>query len=129
MSDERDPALEFEVNRDGLGVIDTVVGCGDLEPDYLGFLADAFGVPVDYVRGNHDQGGRWARTVARDAPTELGSGRWHAIDGISVVAFEWPGIRHHDRLRHDRTAWADVAARRMDARHAPLARPDAVRHW
>ena len=70
--------------------------------------ADAFGVPVDYVRGNHDQGGRWARTVARDAPIELGSGRWHAIDGIPVVAFEWPGIRHRDRLRHDRTAWADV---------------------
>ena len=110
VSDERDPALEYEVNRVGLGVLDAIVGCGDLEPDYLGFLGDAFGVPVDYVRGNHDQGGRWARTVDNEAPLELASGRWHEIDGIPVVALEWPGIRHRDRLRHDRTAWVDVAA-------------------
>lgn len=108
VSDERDPALEYEVNRVGLGVLDAIVGCGDLEPDYLGFLGDAFGVPVDYVRGNHDQGGRWARTVDNEAPLELASGRWHEIDGIPVVALEWPGIRHRDRLRHDRTAWVDA---------------------
>ena len=44
----------------GAGPIDLVLGAGDLEPSYLGFLADAFGVPLLYVRGNHDVGVNWA---------------------------------------------------------------------
>ena len=89
--------------------IDTVVGCGDLEPDYLGFLSDAFGVPVEYVRGNHDRGGRWAR-VGRGpgAGTRCRPAAWHRVDGVDLVALEWPGVRHGDRMRHDRTAWADI---------------------
>jgi Calcineurin-like phosphoesterase len=118
VSDERDPALEHDVNREGLGTIDTVIGCGDLEPEYLGFLADAFGVPVEYVRGNHDRGGRWGESVATLAPHPLASGRWHRVDGVDLVALEWPGLRHHDRMRHDRTAWADIvrAARTLTRR-------------
>ncbi|MEA2612025.1 MAG: hypothetical protein QOG32_1751, partial [Chloroflexota bacterium] len=44
VSDVIDPALEHAVNRETIGRIDAVIGCGDLEPDYLGFLADAFHV-------------------------------------------------------------------------------------
>lgn len=33
-------------NRDRLGPIDGILGWGDLEPDYLTFLADAFVVPL-----------------------------------------------------------------------------------
>ena len=36
------------------------LGCGDLEPDYLAFLADAFKAPLLYVRGNHDRGAGWS---------------------------------------------------------------------
>lgn len=36
--------------------IDLVLSCGDLPPDYLDFLATNLGVPVFYVRGNHDGG-------------------------------------------------------------------------
>ena len=60
-SDEPDPALDHAINREQLGHIDAIIGCGDLEPDYLGFLGDAFQAPIAYVRGNHDRGGAWAR--------------------------------------------------------------------
>ena len=109
VSDDVDPALGFEVNRDAIGSIDSVVGAGDLEPDYLGFLADAFCAPLAFVRGNHDRGGRWAASVEASAPHPLESGRLHIVDGVPVIALEWPGLRHGDRLRHDRTAWVDVA--------------------
>jgi Icc-related predicted phosphoesterase len=34
--------------------IDLVLSCGDLPPEYLAFLSGKFGVPVYFVRGNHD---------------------------------------------------------------------------
>jgi hypothetical protein len=128
VSDEPDPALEHDVNRDGLGAIDSVIGCGDLEPEYLGFLADAFGVPLEYVRGNHDRGGRWAESVHTLAPHPLSSGRWHRVDGVDLVALEWPGLRHHDRMRHDRTAWADIvrAARTLTTRRIGRAKRPSI---
>jgi uncharacterized protein len=108
VSDDVDPALEFVENRDALGRVDAVIGAGDLEPDYLGFLADAFQAPLVFVRGNHDRGGRWAESVQLTSPQPLLTGRVHAVDGIPIGALEWPGLRHHDRRRHDRTAWTDV---------------------
>ena len=55
-----------QINREQIGRVDAIVGCGDLEPGYLGFLGDAFGVRVAYVRGNHDRGGHWS-----ESPTTL----------------------------------------------------------
>lgn len=129
VSDDPDPALGHASNRADLGPLDAIVGCGDLEPDYLGFLADAFCVPLYYVRGNHDKGGRWDDTAARNAPRALASGRLHLLDGVSVAALEWPGLRHGDRQRHDRSAWADalqVVGRRGLARLGGGARPLVV---
>ena len=108
VSDEPDPALDHERNRTNLPALDAIVGAGDLEPDYLGFLGDAFGVPMAYVRGNHDRGGRWSESVAAYAPEHLSTGRVHRIDGLPVAALEWPGVRFGDRRRHDGTAWADA---------------------
>jgi hypothetical protein len=126
VSDDEDPALGYEVNRDALGRLDAVIGAGDLGPAYLGFLADAFGVPVQYVRGNHDHGGAWADTVAEQAPKALPSGAIEEIDGLPVVTLEWPGLRHRDRMRHDSSATADVirlvvslAWRRLRGRGGP----------
>jgi hypothetical protein len=115
VSDDPDPALDHETNRRDLGTIDAVVGAGDLEPAYLAFLGDAFSVPVEYVRGNHDHGGHWAEGVATMAPRPLRTGRLHRISGLPVAALEWPGLRHHARRRHDGSAWRDsvgVAGRR-----------------
>ena len=106
-SDEPDPALDHAVNREGLGHIDAVIGCGDLEPDYLGFLGDAFHAPIAYVRGNHDRGGAWTRT-STPAPTPLASGRVVELGGIPVVPFEWPGLGKELAQRDELRAWLDV---------------------
>jgi hypothetical protein len=127
VSDDPDPALDHAVNRSAIGTLDAIVGAGDLEPDYLGFLADAFAVPLAYVRGNHDQGGHWRAAARALAPAPLRTGRLHTVTGLPVVALEWPGLRHGGRRREDRSAWTDtlaVVARRLGA--AGRARSRAV---
>jgi hypothetical protein len=107
VSDDVDPALEYEVNREQLGVVDAVIGCGDLDPSFLCFLADAFGTQTAFVRGNHDRGGHWATTSA-DAPSPLPSGRLVEVGGITVVPLEWPGIGRDHAPRDEGRAWIDV---------------------
>src|SRR6476646_6056504 len=126
VSDIPDPALEYEMNRVGIGRIDAVVGCGDLEPGYLGFLGDAFGVPVAFVRGNHDRGGQWAESAA-DAPQHLASGHLVQIDGITVVPLEWPGLKPGTAQRDETRAWLDIVrtstglvGRRLSGRSSPV---------
>ena len=126
VSDAPDPALDHAVNRDALGTIDAVVGCGDLEPGYLGFLADAFRAPVAFVRGNHDRGGQWAE-LAAEAPKPLASGHLVKLDGITVAPFEWPGLDPGTARRDETRAWLDVArasgglfARRVRGTTSPL---------
>ena len=80
-SDEPEPALQHAANREGLGQLDGVIGCGDLEPAWLGFLADAFGTPLVYVRGNHDHGGEWHERPL-PVPAWLEAGR---IERLSVI--------------------------------------------
>jgi hypothetical protein len=125
-SDAPDPALEHAVNHDRLGHIDAILGCGDLEPDYLGFLADAFGSPLVYVRGNHDRGGPWSGTP-RPAPTPLASGHPITVAGITVVPLEWPGLGLEGAQRDELRAWLDVLraearllVRRLLGRNGPL---------
>jgi Icc-related predicted phosphoesterase len=104
-SDEADPALEHEVNRAALGPIDAVIGCGDLEPHWLSFLADAFNAPLVFVRGNHDRGVAWK---ARDTtmPVALGAGDAARLEGIAIAGLEWPGVRQPGNQRRDGLAWA-----------------------
>jgi hypothetical protein len=87
VSDEVDPSLESEATRRGLGSLDAVLGAGDLEPAYLTFLADAFGVPLIYVRGNHDVGAAWEVGEIRDLPDPLADGRIHEESGVAVLPF------------------------------------------
>ena len=106
-SDEREPGLEVEANRAGIEPIDAVIGCGDLDPHWLAFLADAFRAPLLYVRGNHDHGGDWdeRRPVV---PTPLGSGTTTTIAGLPVASFEWPGAGSSQNARRPDLAWWDV---------------------
>ena len=126
VSDEVDPALEYAGNRDAIGRIDAIVGCGDLDPSYLSFLADAFVVPVAYVRGNHDRGVNWA-AMSVDAPRHLASGHLVDLDGITVAAFEWPGLQGRQARRDESRAWLDVihvswtlALRGLRGRRSPV---------
>jgi len=126
VSDDVDPALEYAINRERIGRVDAIVGAGDLEPSYLGFLGDAFGARVAYVRGNHDRGGHWAETMGA-APHPLESGKLAEVDGITVAPFEWPGLGEDAATRNEPRAWLDVLRvsrslffRRLRGRRSPV---------
>ena len=89
-SDALEPTLEHAHNREQMGRIDLVVGCGDLEPDWLGFLADSFRAPLQYVRGNHDRGLGWhaANVHVPDAMPDAGLVK---ESGLRLFGLNWPG--------------------------------------
>jgi uncharacterized protein len=102
-SDETDAALDHEVNRTALGPVDGVIGCGDLEPEWLSFLADAFHAPLVYVRGNHDRGGAW--DARHGVPESLAAGDSTRLAGIAIGGLEWPGLRERGNQRRTGLAW------------------------
>jgi Icc-related predicted phosphoesterase len=106
-SDDPEPALHHAVNRDDLGPLDGILGCGDLEPEWLMFLADAFHAPLVYVRGNHDRGGGWKEQPLL-APGWLRAGRIERIAGIRIVGMEWPGVDEPGNRRRPWLAWRQV---------------------
>jgi hypothetical protein len=105
-SDEDDRALDHAANRDGLGRIDLVVGCGDLSPEYLAFLADAFSAPFLYVLGNHDRGGPWPALDRLPTTTAGLDGR--TMPGVTVLALPWPAPRSGITKRDEGAAWRQV---------------------
>jgi hypothetical protein len=104
VSDVQDPALEHAVNRDALGRLDGIIGCGDLPPSWLSFLGDAFHAPVVYVRGNHDHGGAWADGSVL-VPAWLVSGQTDHLAGIEIGGLEWPGVNERGNRRRPWGAW------------------------
>ena len=113
-SDETDPTLEQAMNRDALGPVDLVVGCGDLAPDRLAFLADAFHAPLVFVRGNHDRGGAWrGLTVAPEPSDGLLP---EALPGLSLLGLPWPGRTDDPARRDPLRAWRQVLAGGLAAR-------------
>lgn len=104
VSDDPDPALEHAVNREALGPIDGIIGCGDLEATWLGFLADAFDAPLVYVRGNHDHGGAWTHGAVM-IPAALRSGHIVHLAGIAIGGLEWPGVDLAGNRRRNGLAW------------------------
>jgi uncharacterized protein len=104
VSDVREPALELVANRSPLEPIDAIIGCGDVEPDWLGFLGDAFRAPILYVRGNHDRGGQWLDQPL-PVPVPLSPGPLVDGFGIPIAALEWPGVDERGNARHDGLAW------------------------
>jgi len=88
ISDEPDPILDSPASREALGHIDMVIGCGDLTPDYLEFVADAFCAPLHYVRGKHDAGAAWnAGTRDGTCPPPLPDGKVVEEAGVRIVGF------------------------------------------
>jgi uncharacterized protein len=104
VSDETDASLESSRSRATVGALDLVIGCGDLEPPYLAFLADAFGVPLAYVRGNHDVGRAWGSGEHALLPEPLADGRLHREGGLQQVS----GFA---MWRHVLAAWPRTLAR------------------
>ena len=87
ISDEPDPSLDSPQTRDGLGKIDLIIGAGDLQPEYLSFVTDAFHAPLRYVRGNHDVGAAWAHTERALLPEPMPDARPITELGIRILAF------------------------------------------
>lgn len=87
ISDEPDPSLESMASRAGLGPIDLIVGAGDLEPDYLSFVADAFHAPLRYIRGNHDEGPAWTHTRRVLLPEAMRDGVVVEESGVRLIGF------------------------------------------
>ena len=114
VSDDRDPALDHPENRNRLERVDLVVGCGDLEPDYLSFLADAFVSPLVFVRGNHDAGAAW-NAESLHVPDPIADGAVLREAGIAVTGLSWPSLRN-GRARDETGAWSQVA--QLMLRHA-----------
>lgn len=48
------PELDQAFDARRFGKVDLLLSCGDLPPEYLSSLTNKFGVPLYYVRGNHD---------------------------------------------------------------------------
>jgi uncharacterized protein len=118
VSDEPVRALDFERNRTQLAPIDAVLGCGDLEPDYLSFLADAFHVPLLFVLGNHDRGANW-RALSEALPEPL-NGKSEQIGGVTVAGMSWPGDMRSRAVRDDVGAWGQAIGFTL---HRPRGRP------
>jgi hypothetical protein len=108
VSDDPDPALAHQRNRDALGTIDLVVGCGDLERDHLGFLGDAFRAPVVYILGNHDRGAGW-EAGRRFAPDPLPDARIREEAGLRLIGLSWPGQERGRATRDELAAWRQAA--------------------
>jgi hypothetical protein len=105
-SDERDPALEVAANRASLEPVDLVLGCGDLSPDWLGFLADAFLAPLVFVRGNHDSGGPWP--APHEVPVPASGIDSRSLPGFEVLALPWPAFDRGRARRDERAAWRQI---------------------
>ena len=105
-SDEPDPALEFAGNRESLGDLDLLVGAGDLSPDEVQFIGDAFRAPLLYVRGNHDRGGPWP-ALDRLPRAAAGIDR-RALPGVNILALPWPAADGANAKRDEGAAWRQV---------------------
>lgn len=87
VSDEPDPTLDSTVTRERLGTIDFIIGAGDLQPEYLSFVSDAFHAPLRYVRGNHDFGPAWAHTERELLPQPMPDATVVEEIGIRMIGF------------------------------------------
>ena len=87
ISDEPDASLESVATRQAIGAVDLVIGAGDLQPEYLSFVTDAFGAPLVYVRGNHDVGAAWADTQRHILPRPMVDATTVTELGLRIIGF------------------------------------------
>jgi uncharacterized protein len=106
VSDEPERAFDFERNRAEIGPVDGILGAGDLEPDYLDFLAEAFHAPLVYVRGNHDRGANWTE-LQKALPRSLDA-RIDKLAGLTVAGLGWPGKKRGQAVRDETSAWGQA---------------------
>lgn len=79
VTDQVSPVLYDHFDIERWRDVDLILSCGDLPPDYLDFLLTMLGVPLFYVRGNHD-------AVYADE-------RYEGCDNIHGRIVEYRGVR------------------------------------
>ena len=87
ISDEPDRSLDSAATREGIGHVDLIIGAGDLQPEYLSFVTDAFHAPLRYVRGNHDVGSAWTETEHRLLPQPIPDATIVDEAGLRIIGF------------------------------------------
>ncbi len=87
ISDEPDQSLDSDATREGLGRIDLIIGAGDLQPEYLSFISDAFHAPLRYIRGNHDVGAAWAHSERALLPQPMPEATLITEAGLRIIGF------------------------------------------
>lgn len=118
LSDEEDPTLDSDSNREQLGQIDLVLGCGDLQPPYLSAVADALGAPLLYVRGNHDVGAAWRDQRRHLLPQPLSPGTLVSEQGLRLLALAGaPRYNDGEMQYSELEAWPAVLRGYLRARH------------
>ncbi len=82
---------------------DLILSCGDLNPEYLEFLATMSCCPVVYVRGNHDE------CYAQNPPggCECAEDRLVVIDGLRIL-----GLGGSHRYRKGENLYTEAQMRR-----------------
>jgi len=121
ISDTVEPTLVDRRNREVIGAVDFIVGCGDLDCKDLAFIADGFDAPLAYVHGNHDSPEEWAG-YSNFCPEPMVSTAVQHVAGLSVAGLTWPGRRGKGATRSERLAWNQalrLATRRL-GRTEPL---------
>jgi predicted phosphodiesterase len=84
VTDQVSPLLYEYFDPERWGSIDLILSCGDLPPDYLGFLVSSLNVPLLYVRGNHDAK---YRASAYDGCDDI-HGKIVEYRGVRIAGFE-----------------------------------------
>jgi hypothetical protein len=123
VSDAIEPTLADKRSREALGVIDLILGAGDLDCDDLAFVADGFDAPLIYVRGNHDSDERW-KQCSDTCPDPIHSTAVLHRAGLAIAGMTWPGRRGRRADRNERTAWSQSL--RIATRHVGNSDPMIV---
>lgn len=117
VSDEPDPTLDSQATREGLGHIDLIIGAGDLQPEYLSFVTDAFHAPLRYVRGNHDVGAAWQHTERALLPEPMPDATPVTEAGLTLIGFSGSPVYSHRGHEVSATRmWANVVVAWLRAR-------------
>ena len=99
VSDEPDLSIDSATTRERIGRVDLIIGAGDLEPDYLSFVADAFDAPLRYIRGNHDVGPAWSHTRRALLPEPMRDGKVVEEFGLNLVGFSGSPIYNERNMQ------------------------------
>ena len=108
VSDRPDERLLGDTLPESLRGVRLLLSCGDLPADYLDALAARFGVPLLYVRGNHD-----GRPGSGSPPGENIHGRVVRAGGLRILGFEGCHWYNGEGVQYtERQMWWRVQAAR-----------------